>query len=91
MLYSESIQEMLTLCRCKQRNVILGKGKKKPKVQALYDYVEKTNREISVKKGDEMLLLQSSNKEWWKVDHNGRIGFVPANYLKTLPPDNEVC
>ena len=33
--------------RCKQRNIILGNGKKKPKVQALYDYTEKTNREVA--------------------------------------------
>ena len=33
--------------RCKQRNIILGNGKKKPKVQALYDYAEKSNREVS--------------------------------------------
>ena len=37
-----------------------------------------------------MILLQSKDKDWWKVDHNGRIGFVPAVYLKTLPPDDEV-
>ncbi|XP_063685310.1 spectrin alpha chain-like isoform X2 [Bolinopsis microptera] len=76
--------------RCKQRNIILGNGKKKPKVQALYDYAEKSNREISVKKGTVMILLQSKDKDWWKVDHNGRIGFVPAVYLKTLPPDDEI-
>lgn len=33
--------------RCKQRNVILGNGKKKPKVQAAYDYVEKSNKEVT--------------------------------------------
>ena len=32
--------------RCKQRNITLGNGKKKAKVQALYDYTEKTNREV---------------------------------------------
>ena len=46
--------------------------------------------QISVKKGTEMILLKSNNKDWWKVDHNGRIGFLPTAYLKTLPPENEV-
>ena len=32
--------------RCKQRNIILGNGKRKPKVVAQYDYVEKSNREV---------------------------------------------
>ena len=37
-----------------------------------------------------MILLNPNNKDWWKVDHNGRIGFVPAVYLKTISPDDEV-
>ena len=57
------------------------------KVSSLYDYVEKTPREISMKKGDTLILLNSSNKDWWKVELNDRQGFVPATYLKTIEKD----
>jgi spectrin alpha len=54
------------------------------KVLSLYDYVEKTPREISMKKSDTLILLNSSNKDWWKVELNDRQGFVPATYLKKI-------
>jgi spectrin alpha len=54
------------------------------KVCSLYDYSEKTPREISMKKGDILILLNASNKDWWKVELNDRQGFVPASYLKRI-------
>uniref|UniRef100_UPI003F7787AD Spectrin alpha chain, non-erythrocytic 1 n=1 Tax=Gallus gallus TaxID=9031 RepID=UPI003F7787AD len=50
----------------------------------LYDYQEKSPREVTVKKGDILTLLNSTNKDWWKVEFNDRQGFVPAAYLKKL-------
>ena len=41
-------------------------------VLSLYDYAEKSAREISMKKGDVLTLLNSSNKDWWKVEINDR-------------------
>jgi len=54
----------------------------KEAVIALYDYVEKSPREVSMKKGDVLTLLNSNNKDWWKVEVNDRQGFVPAAYVK---------
>ena len=54
------------------------------KVVSLYEYSEKTPREISMQKGDTLILLNSSNKDWWKVELNDRQGFVPASYLKKV-------
>ena len=51
---------------------------------ALYDYQEKSPREVSMKKGDVLTLLNSSNKDWWKVEVNDRQGFVPAAYVKKI-------
>lgn len=34
-------------------------------VVALYDYTEKSPREVSIKKGDVLSLLNSSNKDWY--------------------------
>lgn len=51
---------------------------------ALYDYAEKSPREVSMKKGDMLTLLNSNNKDWWKVEVNDRQGFVPAAYVKKM-------
>jgi len=53
---------------------------------ALYDYAEKSPREVSMKKGDILTLLNSNNKDWWKVEVNDRQGFVPAAYVKKIDP-----
>ena len=53
-------------------------------VVALYDYTEKSPREVSMKKGDVLTLLNSTNKDWWKVEVNDRQGFVPAAYVKKI-------
>jgi len=53
-------------------------------VQALYDYAEKSPRELGMKKGDVLRLLNSANKDWWKVELNDRQGFVPAAYVKKV-------
>ncbi|XP_061836679.1 spectrin alpha chain, non-erythrocytic 1 isoform X1 [Nerophis lumbriciformis] len=56
-------------------------------VLALYDYQEKSPREVTMKKGDILTLLNSTNKDWWKVEVNDRQGFVPAAYVKKLDPN----
>nr|1E6G_A Chain A, SPECTRIN ALPHA CHAIN [Gallus gallus] len=53
-------------------------------VLVLYDYQEKSPRELTIKKGDILTLLNSTNKDWWKVEVNDRQGFIPAAYLKKL-------
>lgn len=53
-------------------------------VVALYDYTEKSPREVSVQKGDVLLLINSNNKDWWKVEIHDRQGFVPAAYVKKI-------
>ncbi|KAE9548243.1 hypothetical protein FO519_008545 [Halicephalobus sp. NKZ332] len=58
-------------------------------VVALYDYIEKSPREVSMKKGDVLTLLNSSNKDWWKVEVNDRQGFVPAAYVKRIEPGSQ--
>lgn len=55
---------------------------KKVVVIATSDYVEKSPREVSIKKGDVLTLLNCNHKDWWKVEINDRQGFVPASYVK---------
>merc|ERR1711962_1059460 len=35
---------------------------------------------------DVLTLLNSNNKDWWKVEVNDRQGFVPAAYVKKIDP-----
>lgn len=54
----------------------------------LYDfrYMWKDNREISVKKGEKLLLLEKTNKDWWQVvrPSERKSFFVPAQYVEEL-------
>jgi spectrin alpha len=69
---------------CKQPEALIADNADKEFVVALYDYVEKSPREISIKKGEVVLLLNANNKDWWKVEVNDRQGFVPASYVKRV-------
>lgn len=71
---------------CKQQEAPVVDDLTSEKVMALYDYTETSPREVSMKKGDVLTLLNSANKDWWKVEVNDRQGFVPAAYCKKLDP-----
>ncbi|BFZ06026.1 hypothetical protein BsWGS_09066 [Bradybaena similaris] len=71
---------------CKQQEAPVIDDIGMEKVVALYDYIEKSPREVSMKKGEVLTLLNSANKDWWKVEVNDRQGFVPAAYVKRLDP-----
>ena len=59
------LKEQAGACRQQETPVIDMIGKEC--VMALYDYTEKSPREVSMKKGDVLTLLNSNNKDWWKV------------------------
>ena len=80
----KDVKEMASACRQQETPVIDMVGKEC--VMALYDYTEKSPREVSMKKGDVLTLLNSNNKDWWKVEVNDRQGFVPAAYVKKIDP-----
>ncbi|KAH8851040.1 Spectrin alpha chain [Schistosoma japonicum] len=69
-------------CRMQEAPVIDVLGK--DVVMALYDYQEKSPREVSMRKGEVLTLLASNHKDWWKVEVNDRQGFVPAAYVKKV-------
>ncbi|KAF7280660.1 alpha spectrin isoform X1 [Rhynchophorus ferrugineus] len=78
----ESLKEQARNCRQQEPPVVDVTGRET--VQALYDYTEKSAREVSMKKGDLLHLLNSNNKDWWKVEIHDRQGFVPAAYVKKV-------
>ncbi|XP_024083018.1 spectrin alpha chain [Cimex lectularius] len=77
-----ALKDQAESCRQQETPVIDVTGKEC--VMALYDYTEKSPREVSMKKGDVLTLLNSNNKDWWKVEVNDRQGFVPAAYVKKM-------
>merc|ERR1719334_2633221 len=80
----DGLKELAFNCRQQETPVIDMLGKEC--VMALYDYTEKSPGEVSMKKGDVLTLLNSNNKDWWKVEVNDRQGFVPAAYVKKIDP-----
>lgn len=56
---------------------------------ALYDFKGRTERELSFKKGDNLLLYTKASAEWWEGAFAGKEGLVPSNYvaIKHQPDD----
>lgn len=53
-----------------------------PYVIAKYDYDSQGPQELSIRKGDRLLLLDDS-RHWWRVLNSDSLtGFVPSNYVK---------
>ena len=52
------------------------------KVVAMYKYEAKQDKQISMNKGDVLSLLSKDTADWWRVEKDGRVGFVPANFVK---------
>uniref|UniRef100_A0A8C7IZ69 SLIT-ROBO Rho GTPase-activating protein 1 n=1 Tax=Oncorhynchus kisutch TaxID=8019 RepID=A0A8C7IZ69_ONCKI len=59
---------------------------------AKFDYVGRSARELSFKKGASLLLYQRASDDWWEGRHNGIDGLVPHQYIvvqdikRTEPP-----
>jgi len=79
----EGLREQAQACKQQEAPIIEDVAEK---VVALYDYTERSPREVSMKKGDMLTLLNSTKAEWWKVEVNDRQGLVPAAYVKKLDP-----
>jgi hypothetical protein len=62
-----------------------------PVVVVLYDfhYTSKDSREISVRKGEKLYLIEKTNKDWWQVVRNSerRSFYVPAQYVEEIKKD----
>ncbi|NXA92478.1 SRGP2 protein, partial [Melanocharis versteri] len=62
---------------------------------AKFDYVGRTARELSFKKGASLLLYQRASDDWWEGRHNGIDGLIPHQYIvvqdTTPQPPGSVC
>ncbi|KAI8087846.1 uncharacterized protein B0P05DRAFT_569327 [Gilbertella persicaria] len=55
------------------------------RVRAEYDYVAQQEEELSFEEGDEMVLLEKDDPDWFLVKSSkGDIGLAPSNYVISL-------
>uniref|UniRef100_A0A672LUY7 SLIT-ROBO Rho GTPase-activating protein 1 n=1 Tax=Sinocyclocheilus grahami TaxID=75366 RepID=A0A672LUY7_SINGR len=55
---------------------------------AKFDYVGRSARELSFKKGASLLLYQRASDDWWEGRHNGIDGLVPHQYIVVQDMDD---
>uniref|UniRef100_A0A8D2Q2I4 SLIT-ROBO Rho GTPase-activating protein 1 n=1 Tax=Zosterops lateralis melanops TaxID=1220523 RepID=A0A8D2Q2I4_ZOSLA len=63
---------------------------------AKFDYIGRSPRELSFKKGASLLLYHRASEDWWEGRHNGVDGLIPHQYIVVqdiiLPePDLLLC
>ncbi|KAL2312250.1 Class E vacuolar protein-sorting machinery protein hse1 [Schizosaccharomyces pombe] len=54
------------------------------RVRALYDFAATEQGELSFKKGDIILVLESVYKDWWKGSCKNAVGIFPVNYVQRV-------
>ena len=55
------------------------------RVKALYDYQATIPEELSIKEGDVITVLDTSDGDWWIGElKDGKKGSFPANYVESL-------
>ena len=54
------------------------------KAKALYAYEASNSDELSFDAGDELVVIDTIEPEWWKVESRGQVFVVPASYLELL-------
>ncbi|CAG8523760.1 4631_t:CDS:10 [Paraglomus occultum] len=57
--------------------------------RVLYDYAAQTAEELTIKKDSVVIILDKSLGHWWKVEHEGAKGFVPANYVEEISSSSD--
>ncbi|XP_053327704.1 GRB2-related adapter protein [Spea bombifrons] len=58
--------------------------KKKQFVQAQFDFIPEKAAELSIRRGDIIEVLDSSDPNWWKGRISGRVGLFPSNYVNKI-------
>ncbi|KAM8962279.1 GRB2-related adapter protein isoform 2-T2 [Pelodytes ibericus] len=58
--------------------------RKKQFVQAQFDFIPGKTTELTLKRGDIVEILDSSDPNWWKGRSSGRIGLFPSNYVNKI-------
>lgn len=48
---------------------------------AQFDFIARSDRELSLKKGDTVTLYSQVSNDWWKGAVNGHEGLIPDKYI----------
>ncbi|XP_061565492.1 tyrosine-protein kinase TXK isoform X1 [Cololabis saira] len=59
-----------------------GVGEGLVSVVAMYDFVAKEVTDLTLKQGEEYVILHKQDQLWWRAqDNHGNEGFIPSNYV----------
>ncbi|XP_030756158.1 SLIT-ROBO Rho GTPase-activating protein 1-like isoform X3 [Sitophilus oryzae] len=56
---------------------------------AQFDFIARSNRELSLKRGDNVTLYSQVSNDWWRGAVNGQEGLVPDKYISLKIKDDE--
>lgn len=48
---------------------------------AQFDFIARSNRELSLRKGDLVILRKQVSNDWWQGTVKGKDGLVPDKYI----------
>ena len=62
------------------------------KARALFDYNAENNDELTFKKGEIIIVLETQVEDsgWWKGEINGNVGLFPDNFVELLSLQQQV-
>ena len=52
--------------------------------EVLFDFEGRNEDEVTVNTGQIVFILSKEDEDWWKINANGLIGFVPQNFLREI-------
>lgn len=58
------------------------------KVIAVHNFEAEGDDELSLKKGDIVVVMKKIDEGWWVGSLNGQMGMFPANYVEHYDPDS---
>ncbi|XP_019875218.1 SLIT-ROBO Rho GTPase-activating protein 1 [Aethina tumida] len=56
---------------------------------AQYDFIARSDRELSLKKGDSVILYAQVSNDWWRGSVNGQEGLIPDKYISLKMKDDD--
>ncbi|XP_028673871.1 SH3 and cysteine-rich domain-containing protein [Erpetoichthys calabaricus] len=57
---------------------------------ALYQFLPQESRDLELRPGDRIILLDDSSEDWWKGAVHNRTGFFPANFAEQVKAGGRV-
>lgn len=59
-------------------------------VRVMYSYTATQPGDLSMAEGDKLVVLEQAEANWWKArDAQGRVGYIPSNYVRPCGIESE--